>query len=388
MSQVTEDSSEGIEPIRGNEGGTILGPRTPALEAQTPDMMVPPDTDAGTIPNLKMSYSQTHARILSGGWAREITVRELPVATEIAGVNMRLNPGGVRELHWHKEGEWAYMIAGSARITILDAEGRLSVEDVKRGQLWFFPAGLPHSIQALDDGCEFLLAFDDGNFSENETFLITDLFDHTPKDVLAKNFETPESTFDSLPTDIDHTRYMFDAEVPPPIGQDEPLSPAGPSSTRFVYDLDGQTAAEVPGGTVRVVDTANFPVTTISAALLEIEPGAMREIHWHPNNDEWQYYLSGQGRMTVFASSGKARTFDYRAGDVGYVPFAMSHYIENTGEETLRMLALFRSPVYQDISVRQWMAMLPPELVRQHLNLDEDFIAGLPKAKQSIVKGS
>ena len=60
-------------------------------------------------------------------------------------------------------------------------------------------------------------------------------------------------------------------------------------------------------------------------------------MHWHPNADEWQYYISGKGRMTVFASGGKARTFDYQAGDVGYVPFAMGHYIENTGDETLRL---------------------------------------------------
>lgn len=385
MSVAEVGGDEGIEPVRGDEGGSVLGPRNPAVEAQNPDMNVPPVTDSGTVPNLKMSYAQTHARILSGGWAREITVRELPVATEIAGVNMRLNPGGMRELHWHKEGEWAYMIAGSARITLLDAEGRMFVEDVSRGGLWFFPAGMPHSIQGLEDGCEFLLAFDSGSFSENETFLITDLFDHTPKDVLAKNFGVDESEFDALPTDIDHTRYMFAAEVPPPIGSDQALMAGGPPSTGFTFDMDGMTPAKVPGGTVRVVDRNNFPATGISAALLEIEPGAMREIHWH-FNDEWQYYLSGRGRMTVFASSGKARTFDYRAGDVGYVPFAMSHYVENTGDETLRMLALFRSPTYRDVSVRQWMAMLPPEIVKQHLNLSDEMIAGLPKAKQSIVR--
>ena len=103
---------------------------------------------------------------------------------------------------------------------------------------------------------------------------------------------------------------------------------------------------EVPGGRVRIVDSSNFPAaSTIAAALVELDQGAMRELHWHPNNDEWQYYISGQGQMTVFASSGKARTFDYRAGDVGYVPFAMGHYVLNTGEQPLRFLEMFRSPV-------------------------------------------
>lgn len=56
-------------------------------------------------------------------------------------------------------------------------------------------------------------------------------------------------------------------------------------------------------------------------ALVEILPGAMRELHWHPNNDEFQYFLSGQGRMTAYAANGVARTFDVRSGDVGYIPF-------------------------------------------------------------------
>ena len=64
----------------------------------------------------------------------------------------------------------------------------------------------------------------------------------------------------------------------------------------------------------------------------------MRELHWHPTDDEWQYYLSGHGRMGVFASQGVAGTFDMRSGDVGYVPFAYGHYIENLGTEPLVFL--------------------------------------------------
>ena len=93
-----------------------------------------------------------------------------------------------------------------------------------------------------------------------------------------------------------------------------------------------------------MTDTTNFPASrTIAAVLVELEPGAMRELHWHPNGDEWQYYLEGEGRMTVFGSEGRARTFDYRAGDVGYVPFAMGHYIENTGPTTMRSRASVRA---------------------------------------------
>ena len=139
-------------------------------------------------------------------------------------------------------------------------------------------------------------------------------------------------------------------------------------------------------GRVRIVDSSTFPpATTIAAALVEIDPGAMRELHWHPTTDEWQYFISGRGRMTVFASSGKARTFDYQAGDVGYVPFATGHYVQNTGDETLVFLELFRSDHFADISLNQWMALTPPELVRAHLNIDDATIAALSKTKPIIV---
>jgi len=88
--------------------------------------------------------------------------------------------------------------------------------------------------------------------------------------------------------------------------------------------------------------------------------------------------------MSVFASGGKSRTFDYQAGDVGYVPRDMGHYVENTGDEPLVFLALFRSDHYADVSLAQWMGVLPPELVKAHLNVDDKFIANLPKSEPLV----
>jgi oxalate decarboxylase len=377
----------GPEPIRGDEGAPILGPHNRALQHENLDMLVPPATDSGTIPNLKYSFDAAHNRLLSGGWAREVTVRELPIATELAGVNMRLKPGGIREMHWHKEAEWAYMIAGGARITAVDAEGRTFVDDVGKGDLWYFPAGIPHSIQGLEEGCEFLLVFDDGGFSENETFLLTDWFRRTPRDVLAKNFGVPEGAFADIPIDVDHERYLFAGDVPPALDADRVESAAGPVPESFSHRMLAQEPVRAPGGHVRIVDSSTFPISrTVAAALVEVEPGAMRELHWHPNTDEWQYYLEGTGRMTVFASSGRARTFDYRGGDVGYVPFAMGHYVENTGDTPLCFLELFRSDRFADVSLSQWMALTPPELVRAHLNLDPQTMAALSPEKPIIVR--
>jgi oxalate decarboxylase len=377
------------QPVRDGLGATVMGPRNVAVERQNPNLLASPDTDAGTIPNLKFSFSDAHNRLLTGGWSREVTARELPISTTLAGVDMRLKPGAIRELHWHKEAEWAYMLAGHARITLLDSDGHMYIDDLGVGDLWNFRAGFPHSIQALADGCEFLLVFDDGMFSENETFLLTDWFDHTPVEVLAKNLGVSESALTGVPKDPNHERYIFNGQVPPPLAEDVVRSPAGKGPMSPVYRLLEQEPVEVPGGRVRIVDSSNFPAaSTIAAALVELDQGAMRELHWHPTNDEWQYYMAGQGQMTVFASAGKARTFDYRAGDVGYVPFAMGHYILNTGEQPLRFLEMFRSDKYADISLNQWLALTPPELVQAHLNTDQSTTAAITanKTKPLIIR--
>lgn len=372
------------QPIRGDQGATDEGPRNIERDLQNPDLLVPPVTDSGTIPNLKFSFSDTHVRIERGGWSREVTVRELPVSTTLAAVNMRLTPGGVRELHWHKEAEWAYMLGGRARITAVDENGREFNDDVSEGDLWYFPSGIPHSITGLKEGCEFLLVFDDGSFSENSTFAISDWFSHTPKDVLSANFGVPEEALKNIPPE---ERYMFQGTVPGPIAKERPHQTNGGVAHSFSYHLLNQEPIITNGGKVRIADSTNFTAAkTIASALVEIEPGGMRELHWHPNAAEWQYYIQGKGRMTVFASEGHARTFDYQAGDVGYVPFAYGHYVQNTGEEPLIFLEMFKSDRFADVSLNQWMSQTPPNLLKETLNIDDKFIKTLHNDKRPVIK--
>lgn len=373
------------QPIRKDGAGAPdYGPRDIMRDLENPDLLVPPVTDAGTVPNLKFSFSDTHMQLNQGGWSRQVTVRQLPIATTLAGVNMRLTPGGVRELHWHQQAEWAFMILGKARITAVDQNGRNFIADVGVGDLWYFPPGIPHSIQGLEEGCEFLLVFDDGSFSDLNTFSISDWFAHTPRDVLSANFGVPESAFAGIP---DQQRYIFQAAVPGPLEGQQIPDPYGIVPMSLTHRLLAQSPKRFPGGTVRIVDSTNFPIAVrIAAALVEIEPGGMREMHWHPNNDEWQYYLTGRGRMTVFAANGTARTFDYRAGDVGYVPFAFGHYIQNTGNQSLWFLEMFRSDRFEDVSLNQWMALTPHQLVQDNLNAGPELMNALRKEKWPVVK--
>ncbi len=361
------------------------GQKNSALEAENPDSVWSPETDNGTVAPFKYSFALARKRVESGGWTRQVTVRELPISKTMAGVEMRLTAGGVRELHWHVEAEWAIMLYGNARITAVDQEGRSFVSDVGEGDLWLFPKGVPHSIQGLGpDGCRFLLVFDDGDFNEFETFLITDWLAHTPKEVLGKNFNVSESTFDHVPQ---KELFIFQAGLPGDLKaeQNEAAAGTGVVQQRFDFRTSQMRPTKVTrGGEVKIIDSKNFPVTPITAAIVRLKPGGLRELHWHPNADEWQYYMGGKGRMTVFAAGTHARTMDFQEGDVGYVLQSEPHYIENTGDTDLVFLEMFKSDHYEDVSLAEWMAHTPHLLVDQHLRVGKAMIDAIPKQEAVI----
>jgi oxalate decarboxylase len=366
------------------------GPGNPVLDAQNQDSMWPPSTDSKSlVPTFKYPFSFANKRVYEGGWSREVTVRELPVSKTMAGVNMRLTAGGVRELHWHTAGEWAMMLYGTARITAIDADGKSFVAGVKKNDLWYFPSGIPHSIQGLGpDGAEFMLVFDDGNFSEAETVLLSDSMSHLPREVLAKNFGVAEDALKNLPQ---QELFIFQAEVPGPLEADQKAAAGSldPSLQDFAFrTMDFPVTKRTKGGEVRIVDSNTFKVsTTVAMAMVTVRPGGLRELHWHPNADEWQYYISGQGRMTVVATGNRARTLDFQAGDVGYVEKTLLHYIENTGDTDLVFLEMFKSSHYQDMSLSEWLAHTPPELVMAHLHVDKATLDAIPKEKFVVTPG-
>jgi len=375
--------------VASDKGRSDPGPANGALDGQNADSTWPPATDSKSlVPTFKYPFSFANKRTYTGGWSREVTVRELPVSKSLAGVNMRLTAGGVRELHWHTAGEWAIMLYGKARITSIDADGRSFVADANQYDLWFFPSAIPHSIQGLEpDGAEFLLVFDDGNFSESETVLLSDAMAHLPPEVLAKNFKVSEQVFKNLPK---QELFIFQAAPPGSLEADQKAAAgARPKSARdFAFrTMELPATKTTKAGEVRIVDSTTFKVSTTTMAMVTIHPGGLRELHWHPNADEWQYYISGKGRMTVVATGNRARTMDFQAGDVGYVEKTLLHYIENTGDADLIFLEMFKSSFYQDLSLSEWLTHTPPELVMAHLNIDRPTLDALPKEELVVVPG-
>jgi oxalate decarboxylase/phosphoglucose isomerase-like protein (cupin superfamily) len=200
------------------------------------------------------------------------------------------------------------VLEGEVRVTAIDYEGGNFIDDLKKGDLWYFPSGVPHSLQGLgENGTEFLLIFDDGNFSEESTFILTDwlgkyrhentkvvqstlanncLPAHTPKSVISKNFHLAPEVFAHVPKS---EKYIFQGTLPGSIDDERPDGKhVKKSKYQFTHKMLDQEPKKTSGGEVRITDSKNFPISkTVAAAHVIIEPGALREMHWHPNADEW-----------------------------------------------------------------------------------------------------
>lgn len=362
------------------------GPNNNPLLDENPNSNLPPFTDHGNPGAIWYSFNLAPKRLQGGGWTRQVTQRELPPSRDLAGVNMRLTAGSFRELHWHTADEWAIMLTGRARVSVMQPDGKMFIDDVGPGDLWYFPAGLPHSIQGLaGDGCEFLLVFDEGNFSEDDTFLLTEFLAHTSPEIVQKNMGWSRQVFEQLPAT---QLYIFEAPLPDSLEADHRfLGEYRGTDNKYTLKMasmrpDRKTA----GGETRVVDSRNFPVATnIASAMVTLKPGGLREMHWHPNVSEWQYWIKGQGRMTVVTTEAKARTMDFHANDVGFVPSMAGHCIENTGTEDLVFLEMFKAPRYVDISLNQWIARMPDKMAEAHLKLSAATIRQAPQGDYDVL---
>ena len=183
---------------------TMLGVASAAAAGLAATSLVAP-TEAAAIPrkgakhepleNFKYDIEKSEGWEGEGGSAKEATVEEFPVSQSIAGVSMRLKPGGLRELHWHAiAAEWAFVIQGNVRATVISPNGQSESSDFGPGDVWYFPKGHGHALQCLGPGdAHFILIFDDGHFSEFGTFSITDWLGHTPPNILARNLGLSES---------------------------------------------------------------------------------------------------------------------------------------------------------------------------------------------------
>jgi oxalate decarboxylase len=345
-----------------------------------------PLLDGKELPTFKFELEKSRGKEIGGNSAREATVLQLPISKGIAGVSMRLEPGGMRELHWHATAaEWAFVIEGRCRTTVIAPDGSSETNDFEPGDIWYFPRGHGHSIQCLGDkSCHFVLVFDNGYFSEFGTFSVTDWIGHTPPELLARSLGLPAEAFARFPKE---EVYFARGKVPP----EKTAAPhqgglRNPPDTHKFRMLAEKPHSIHKGGREWRVGQEKFPISkTITGVILELEPGGVRELHWHPNADEWQYVISGSKLdVTMFGSHGRYRIETLNRGDVGYIPRGYGHSIENKGDELARLIIAFNTGHYEAIDLSLWLASNPDYLLRDNFGVAEEVVRKLPKHRVFI----
>src|SRR5262245_7874997 len=347
----------------------------PSFMNNVPDPLLSHDV----LPTFKFALERSRGRVVGGSTAKEATVKQFPISKGIAGVSMALEPGAMRELHWHATAaEWAFVDRGRVRTTVLGPGGFTETNDFEPGDVWYFPRGHGHMLECLgNEPCHFVLIFDNGYFSEFGTFSITDWMGHTPRRLLAKNFGLPELTFDGFPNE---EVYFARGAIPPARSRQPPEGEKRSPLTHKWQLLKNDPLVETKGGRLWLVDSTKFPISkTITGAILELEPGALRELHWHPSADEWQYVLEGTMSMTMFGSHGRYRTEVLEKGDVGYIPQGYGHSIENVGEGKCRVLIGFNSGIYEEIDLSGWIVGNPIDVLVTNFGQPASVFEKFPK---------
>lgn len=347
----------------------------PSFQNNVPDPLL-----AGKeLPTFKFELEKSTGKVIGNSSGKEATVTQLPISKGLAGVSMRLEPGAMRELHWHATAaEWAFVLSGRVRTTVISPRGFAETNDFDPGDVWYFPRGHGHMLQCLgNEPCHFILIFDNGYFSEFGTFSITDWIGHTPRPLLAKTFGVPEATFEPFPKD---EVYFARGPVPP----EPPAVPLQglklPPETHKYRLLAQQPHGVYKGGREWRVDSSNFPIAaTITGVVLDLDPGAVRTLHWHPNADEWQYVVNGTVSVTLFGSHGRFRTEQLAKGDVGYIPQGYGHSIENVGADAARILIGFNTGTYQTIDLTQWVAGNPADVLATNFGRPAALFEKFPK---------
>ncbi len=320
----------------------------------------------------------------SGGWAREVTARGLPIATDIAGAHLFMNAGGAREMHWHNSAEWAYVVDGHCQVTVVDPEGAAEIVNHGPGDLWYFPKGHSHAIQTLGPApCHAILAFDDGLYSEHGTFGISDWMSRYDTQALSQAFGVSAEAFAPIPK---AETYIMQGEVLPLDGpQARSARELDRARTHRFPMMAQKPRVSTSGGALYVASAKEFPMsTTLTGIFLKLKHGAMHEPHWHTDANEWHYVLKGRTRVTLFAPDKRVAVAELSPGECAYVPRNCGHSIQNIGSEDAEIVGVLDSGTYHESSLSDWLAKAPRHLLANNFGVPEEAVGNFSKKRMVI----
>lgn len=177
---------------------TALGALAAAAGSNLAAKADPKEQPGGAIPTYKFRLQKAKAREYDGGSLREHRAVDFPVSHNLSAGIVRLAVGAFREPHWHPNSdEWAYMLEGKVRLTVVAPHGVTTVEDFEYGDAWFVPIGFGHSVLNIgNDEAQILLVHNHGDFT---TIELSEWAAGGPKDVFATTLGVPEAALDNVP---------------------------------------------------------------------------------------------------------------------------------------------------------------------------------------------
>ncbi|CAL8464787.1 g4322 [Coccomyxa elongata] len=330
-------------------------------------------------------WSAMPSETFPGGTYKYSNIANFPGSPAISASLVTLVPGGLRELHWHNASEWAYVLNGTCRSTVIESTGDAAQRptetwDFATGDLWYFRPNEAHMVQGLaPTGCTYLAGYNDGAFDDKRALSASAWLSTLPPEILAQGLGTNASvvdanvaanTFTFMPlgpvpnTTIDEYRASF-ARLP---SQDVVLT--------HRYQLaNAAPAADNSGGWLRKAGTRQFPIATdISGAVFKIAPGGMRQIHWHTTLTEWQFIINGTVRVGVFTEPGVHEESILGPGDVGYAPKGAGHWLANTSKtEPAYIILIFDGGPFTDIDLPWMLGNVPYQVTATTLNTTVAF---------------
>jgi len=324
----------------------------------------------------------------SGGWARDITTKGLPIATDIAGAHLYLNPGGVREMHWHNAAEWAYILAGYCQVTVVDPQGETEVANYGPGDLWYFPRGHAHAIQTIgSEPCHAVLAFDDGLYGEHGTFGLSDWISRLDPALLAQIWGLPKEVIAKIPA---AEVYIKQGAVIARDGAEANAVQVLDRKRTHRYRLMAQEPrVSAPGGSIHVASAKEYPISrTMTTVVTRLKPGAMHAPHWHPDANEWHYVAKGKTRVTLFATDKRMATAELSPGDCAYIPRGCGHVVQNIGSEDCEIAGVLDNGAYAECALSDWLVNVPRQLHANNLGLPVETFASAKRKSAVIVSAS
>lgn len=269
----------------------------------------------------------------------------------------------------------------------MDDQNRYVNGVAKTGDVWYFPLGWQHSIQAIDpeEGCTTLLWFDDKDGAGSIN--LSDMIAAYPDDVIKASLNNiPTSIRDTFP---DRTNSVALGTI-----KDERIPSSDfPTNLWPVFPVEkGSISNSGEGGTEYGVRQEQLQLAlTMSGAKIELEEGAMRELHWHTNADELHYVLSGCVRNIVHSNVGfpddaKPEEYTICADDIGYVPKNFVHYLEAVGGPAT-VIVTFNHPSWGTQGLSGMMSVTPVDVTASVLTTTVEVAEEyFPKEPTAFVK--